>query len=155
MTFKAFNLKKIGAALLYILAPLVLGFAVSQIVGNTRDFYLDLQKPPLSPPAIVFPIAWTLLYLLLGIASYLSRECTAAINLFYIGLAMNYAWVFFFFGFHLIGFSAFWLVLLLAVSVLNTISFFKCNTLSGYLMLPYLAWLCFALYLNLGILILN
>ena len=155
MTFKAFNLKKLLQALLYILAPLVLGFAVSMAIGNTDDFYFSLNRPPLSPPPIVFPIVWSILYLLMGFASYLSRNWFRSMVLFYIGLFMNLAWIVFFFGLHLVGFSAVWIALLLIESVYTLRSFFECNKLSGWLFLPYVLWLVFAVYLNIGILLLN
>ena len=154
-TFKVFNLKKILTAALYILAPLALGFATSMIAGNDNGFYSGLNKPPFAPPAIVFPIVWSVLYVLMGIAFYISRECDNVKPLFYVQLAVNYAWTFLFFRFHLITFAAVWIALLLVLVIINTIQFFNCKKAAGYLMIPYIIWLLIALYLNIGIVILN
>ncbi len=154
-SFRVFNLKKVLQAAFYILLPVVLGFVVTQVIGETDSFYKPLQKPPLAPPPIVFPIVWTVLYLLMGIASYLVRDNKTAMFAFYLQLAMNYAWVFLFFGFHLIGFSVFWLILLIIATIITTVLFWQDNKTAGILMLPYNIWLFIALYLNAGIAILN
>lgn len=155
MTFKTINLKKILSALPRILAPLVLGFAVSMLIGDTREFYFSLDRPPLSPPPVLFPVVWSILYLLMGISSYLARDCKTTQWLFYAGLFMNLLWTVLFFSFNLIGFSAIWIVLLTIQSLITLVSFLRCNSLSGLLFVPYILWLIFASYLNIAIYFLN
>jgi len=142
-----------------IAIPLVLG-GLSGWISNSSAGFSSLVKPPLTPPAIVFPIVWTVLYLLMGISSikvYLSRYSrrAQALNTYAVQLLMNVLWpiLFFCFGRTLLAF--FWLVALLLLVLVMIIRFRQANKTAGNLNIPYLLWLLFAGYLNLAIYFLN
>ena len=114
------------------------------------------------PPGWVFPVAWTLLYILMGIASYIvasssvSRERKErALCVYALQLAVNFAWPVIFFKLSAYGAAFFWLLLLLLLVLANELLFKHISKTAGKLLLPYLLWLLFALYLNLGVWILN
>ena len=124
--------------------------------------FASLAQPPLTPPGWVFPVVWTTLFLLMGIASYLastpggSRPAVGgALALYSLQLAFNFMWPIFFFnlGWYLFAFG--WLVVLWLLILAETVRFFRLSRPAGYLMLPYLAWGAFAGYLNLGVYWLN
>ena len=137
-----------------ILIPVAIGGIVGFIINPYID-YNSLVQPPLSPPSIVFPIVWTILYVLMGISYYLLKNSSKKEKIIYfVQLGVNALWsVFFFIGkFYL--FSFIWIVLL-DVLVIFMIGIFYHNKASAYLQIPYLIWILFATYLNLGIYILN
>lgn len=138
-----------------ILIPVVIGGIVGFIINPYID-YNSLVQPPLSPPSIVFPIVWTILYVLMGISYYLLKNPSKKEKIIYfIQLGVNALWsVFFFIGkFYL--FSFIWIVLLDVLVIFMTGIFYHNNKASAYLQIPYLIWILFATYLNLGIYILN
>ena len=121
--------------------------------------YQDLVKPFLAPPAITFPIVWTILYILMGVSYAILKVNGLAdenVNLiYYLQLGINALWSIFFFVFEWRLFSFFW-ILLLILCVIAMIMRFECrNKLAGLLQIPYLLWLIFAAYLNLAVYILN
>jgi tryptophan-rich sensory protein len=126
-----------------------------------KDF-AALDQPPLSPPGWLFPVVWTVLYTLMGIASYVVLETPCdpeekkrAFKVYFLQLGFNFFWsiIFFTLGAYEIAFG--WLLALLAIIVVNTVRFYKINSWAGILMIPYIAWVLFAGYLNLGIAYLN
>lgn len=125
-------------------------------------WYANLTKPALNPPSWVFGPVWTLLYLLMGIALFLvwqspkkNKHRKPALILFAIQLALNAIWSPIFFGAQNTG-AAFVVIIMLWVAILITmVSFFKVNRSAAYLLIPYIAWVSFASYLNAGIWILN
>lgn len=138
-----------------ILIPVVIGGIVGFIINPYID-YNSLVQPPLSPPSIVFPIVWTILYVLMGISYYLLKNPSKKEKIIYfIQLGVNALWsVFFFIGkFYL--FSFIWIVLLDVLVIFMIGIFYHNNKASAYLQIPYLIWILFATYLNLGIYILN
>ena len=139
----------------YIFLPIILGSLVGFIINKNIDYTL-LNRPPLSPPKILFPIMWSIIYILMGISYYLYRKKTNEKNtLYYIQLLVNLLWsiIFFIFKFRLL--SIFWIVLLDILVYLLLMKFKKVNKLSAYLNIPYLIWILFATYLTIGIYILN
>ena len=153
---------KKGALILSILIPLAVGGLSALISGSAMKAFETVNKPPLSPPMVVFPIAWTVLYILMGIASYLVYNSNASDNrsvsalFFYAAqLAVNFFWSIIFFNLKMYLFAFIWLLLLIVLTVITTVKFSKISTAAGWLMVPYLAWLLFAAYLTLGIVILN
>ena len=128
------------------------------ITSNYMD-YNDLIKPTLSPPGIVFPIVWTIIYLLIGISYTLLKEKGEAPKetqqLYYTQLILNYLWTFIFFVFRLRLLSVLWIIILDVLVVIMTYQFYKQNKLSGILLIPYVLWLLFATYLNISIYFLN
>ena len=142
--------------LLIIFGPLAGGFIIGLLTNNKA--YKLMKKPFLSPPSIVFPIAWSLLYLLMGISLYLVLKKSnnyKAVKTFIIQLILNYIWPFLFFNLKIYNISAIWIVLLIYFVIKMIKEFKAINPLAGYLQIPYLIWLFFALYLNIGVAILN
>lgn len=121
--------------------------------------YNDLIKPTLSPPGIVFPIAWTIIYLLIGISYTLLKEKGEVLKetkqLYYTQLIFNYLWTVIFFVFKLRLLSVLWIIILDALVIVMTYQFYKQNKVSGFLLIPYVLWLLFATYLNISIYFLN
>ena len=148
---------KLKAALLTAL-PVVVGALSAAVAGDmSKQSY---TQPPLSPPAWVFPIVWTILYLMMGFASYLVyRDCDCLLNdamkCFFYQLFVNFSWsvVFFRFGYYTA--AAVVLAALLILTAGTTVQFFGINKTAGKLMLPYIAWQIFAFYLNIGVAVLN
>ena len=144
-----------------ILIPEAVGLLSGLISGGaSRGQYEILLQPPFAPPPIVFPIIWPILYLLMGIASWLVwRDCPGgnqrALRLYAVQLAVNFLWPIFFFNLQMRLFAFFWLCLLLVLVWLTILAFSRCSRTAALLMIPYLLWSCFALYLNLGIWLLN
>ena len=119
------------------------------------------QQPPLSPPMWLFPVVWTILYVLMGISSGLvaqekdSLERRKSLNLMVAQLVVNFFWPLFFFNLQAYGFALFWLLLLWVLVLAMILQMRKAVPLAGWLQIPYLLWLSFALYLNAGVWILN
>ncbi len=149
--------------LLCIAIPLVVGLASSVIAGDIGQGYASFEKPFLSPPAIVFPIVWTILYVLMGVSSYLicrqikeqGLDTFSALLPYGIQLAMNFAWSIFFFGLELFLFASIWLVLMIFVIIWMIFTFYKIKPIAAYLQIPYLVWCLFAVYLSFGVTFLN
>ena len=144
--------------IIHALLPLIIGGIVGIITSNAIN-YNDLVKPALSPPAIVFPIAWTIIYLLIGISYTLLKEkgevSKETKQLYYVQLFFNYLWTFLFFVFELRLLSVLWIIILDVLVICMTYQFYKQNKLSGILLIPYVLWLIFATYLNISIYFLN
>lgn len=141
-----------------ILIPVILGSLIGIITSNYMDYSI-LQKPVLSPPGIIFPIVWTILYILMGV-SYAILESNELLNkkiniIYYLQLFVNLLWPIFFFVLKWRLFSSFWVILLIVLVILMIKEFLSKNKLSGLLQIPYLLWLLFALYLNISIYLLN
>lgn len=152
-----------------ILLPLVVGGIVGLLISKYID-YNTLQKPPLSPPSVAFPIAWTVIYILMGISfgilknqfynniSVLNDKGVNFLStnqLYYIQLFVNALWSFIFFIFKWRLLAFIWILILIILVILMILDFYKKNKIAGLLQLPYLIWLIFAAYLNLGVYILN
>lgn len=127
-------------------------------LGNFKA-YSALLQPPM-PPEWLFPVVWTILYILMGVSAYLVYECDAEEK--YIGLAVyvlqlifNFLWLIIFFNIRNLLFAFVWLVFLWILVLAMTISFYKINKTAGLLQIPYLLWVTFAGYLNIALYILN
>lgn len=152
------NMKKKIKNLFYIFLPLILGSIVGFILKDSID-YSELVKPPLSPPKIVFPIVWSIIYLLMGISYYLLKKNTnynkVESNLYYIQLVINLLWSIIFFGLKWRFVAIIWILILL-IMVVNLSCLLKQRVkVSYYLFIPYILWIVFATYLTIGIYILN
>ena len=150
------NIKNKSALIIFILIPLAAGSLSALLSGNSAA-YLALNKPPLSPPSFLFPIVWTILYILLGISSYIiyeseTPEKNKALRLYFIQLFFNFFWSIFFFGFSMYLFAFLWLLVLIALMIYQ---FHKISPVAAYLQIPYLIWCLFAAYLNFMIYQLN
>lgn len=147
----------------YVLAiaiPLAAGFLSALITGGGMKAYESLNKPPLSPPGWIFPIVWTILYILMGVSSamiWLSEDegRKDALRIYALQLFLNFSWTILFFGLHWY-FAAFvWLVVLEALLVVMVAMFFSIRKSAGLLQIPYAVWVAFAAYLNFGTWLLN
>ena len=146
------------------LASIVLALAVGAVAGLlTKDSfaqYLELRQPPLSPPAWLFPVVWTILYVLMGLGSariYLSADGgrSAALGLYGGQLAVNFFWPLLFFRWQLRMLALFWLALLIVLIVYMIKRFAALDKAAAYAQAPYLLWSCFAFYLNAAVWWLN
>ena len=141
-----------------ILIPLIIGGIVGIIISNSID-YNSLQKPPLSPPSILFPIVWTILYILMGISyAILESKSLNTIQtklIYYIQLFVNAMWSIFFFTLKWRLFSFVWIIFLDILVIIMIYNFYKKDKVSGLIQIPYLLWILFASYLNLAVYLLN
>ncbi len=142
--------------------PLAVGGLAGWLTMGSMSTYSALVQPPLAPPSWVFPVVWTVLYLLMGIASVLIWKADApqsekqqALTWYGVQLAVNFVWPLLFFNAGLYGVSLVWLVLLLVLVVETIIAFRAISPVAAGLMVPYLLWLLFAAYLNAAIWLLN
>ena len=151
---------KLKPLLLSLLISLGTGGLAALFTGNSMEFYQSLKQPPLSPPGWVFPLAWTILYSLMGVAAYLvwMRDSTGRHGaLFFYGLQLifNFVWPLLFFNARAYLASLIWLLLLWVLILITTARFFQETKAAGWLMIPYLLWVAFAGYLNAGVWLLN
>ena len=135
-----------------LLIPLAVG-AVSSFLSGNMISSNSFNQSPLSPPAFLFPIVWTILYLLMGISSYLvytsdSPLKTSALKIYGLQLAFNFFWSILFFRFSLYGAAFLWLLVMIILIVIMIYLFYKVRPLAAYLQIPYLLWCIFAAYLN-------
>ena len=147
--------------LICLTIPLAVG-GLGALLGGGMDSYQTLNQPPLSPPGWIFPIVWTVLYLLMGWASYRvltsdapKEERKKAMTFYGIQLFLNFLWPAVFFGLQWY-WAAFVLLLALWIMLYLTMHLFDfIDDTAGNLLIPYLLWVTFAGYLNLGVALLN
>lgn len=157
------DMKKIDykSLILNIIFALVAG-VIGALLGGNMDDFSSLNKPWFAPPAIVFPIVWTILYILMGISTYLVCENNTdrkfkkrACFIYLAQLLVNVLWTPLFFRFKLYLLSFFWIILLIVLVGIMIVKFYKIKPLAGYLQIPYILWLIFASILNFSIYLLN
>lgn len=141
-----------------ILIPVFIGGIVGLIISGSID-YNSLQKPFLAPPSILFPIVWTILYILMGV-SYGILESKSLIEpktkfIYYLQLFVNATWSIIFFTLKWRLFAFIWIILLDLLVIIMIIEFYKKNKIAGFIQIPYLLWVLFASYLNLAVYLLN
>lgn len=146
--------------IVFILIPLAVGLVSGILSKNSMTMYNSLNQPALSPPGWIFPVVWTILYILMGVSSYLiatspSLKKQEALLLYAIQLFLNFIWspIFFGLGNYFLAFLV--LVLLWYVIVKMIRAFFRIDPTAALLQIPYLLWITFAGYLNLAIIFLN
>lgn len=145
-----------------IAIPLAVGALAGFLTSGSMEAFGALNKPALSPPGFLFPIVWTILYVLMGISSYLvltsgqgKMKIRDAMITYGLQLVFNFFWSIWFFNFGWYLFAFVWL-LVLWVLIFNTIaSFYEISKIASYLMIPYLLWVTFAGYLNFAIYLMN
>ncbi len=148
--------------LVCIAIPVIVGGISAALTSNSMGNFAVLNKPFFAPPAWVFPVAWTILYTLMGISSYLilksvapKEEIEGALKVYVAQLAVNFLWSTFFFNLEWYLFSFFWIILLWMLVLLMIMRFKKINKTAAYINIPYIIWLTFAAILNLSIWLLN
>ena len=128
---------------------------------GTAQYSQSMVKPPLSPPGWVFPVVWTVLFVLMGIGAARvyntpqSSQRSKGLNLFVVQLLVNFFWSLIFFNAGRYGLAYFWLLLLLVLVGAMTVRFYRVDPAAGLAQIPYLLWLVFASYLNFGVWYLN
>lgn len=138
-------MKKINyEKLLYIFGPLILGGIVGFITSSSMK---DFDGPI---PSWIFPVVWSVLYILMGISSYLVRDDKKLIRLYIIQLVVNLLWSFIFFSFNLKTLAFFWILSLIVLVGIMMYEFYQKNKTSAYLLIPYIIWLVIAAFLNLS-----
>jgi tryptophan-rich sensory protein len=143
-------------ALFTVPAILLLGTISGRISGSGygNAWFDALQKPAFMPPGWVFGVAWTLLYILLGLALALilhargARGRGLALGLFGVQLLLNFLWSPIFFAYHEVGAALWTIAAIILISAMTAALFWRIRRSAGLLMLPYIAWLCFAAALN-------
>lgn len=153
--------KKINVKVLVIsiIIPLLVG-GLSSLFMMGSNQYDNLTLPALAPPGWLFPVMWTILYILMGVSCYLifisnDKEKNKALTVYGLQLFVNSLWTLFFFRLESYLFSFFWLILLIILIIWMIYLFYPINKKAAGLQIPYLIWVLFASYLNLGIYILN
>ena len=143
-----------------LIIPLAVGGLSAFLTRNSMDIYSSINQPPLAPPSILFPIVWTILFILMGVSSYLVYTSDAtnkreALTLYGVQLVVNFIWPLLFFNMQAYLFSFIWLVLLWVLVALMIRQFYKATPIASYLQIPYILWLTFAAYLNFAIFLMN
>ena len=158
MVFK-FNFKKFLTSLAI---PLLVGGLSALITSGNMDLYSRINEPPFAPPGWLFPVVWTILYVLMGVSAYLVWNSDAiyykkqrAFVLFAAQLFLNFIWSPVFFNMQKFLTALIILTVLLVSTILMTVAFYKISKAAGLLQIPYILWLAFAWYLNLAIYIIN
>lgn len=148
--------------ILCLLVPLLTGALSAFLTRNAMEQFERLNKPPLSPPGWLFPVVWTILYLMMGAASYLVRRSGGprravdeALTLYAVQLGFNFLWTILFFNMGRYLFAFFWLAVMWVLILAAALRFYRLSKTAGYLMVPYLLWVAFAGYLNLGVYLMN
>ena len=146
-----------------IIIPVAVGTLAALLTRDSMDIYSELKTPPLSPPAILFPIVWTALYVLMGISSgtvYINRDnnpkaAERGLKEYATSLVFNFVWSIIFFNVRSILAALVTLLILLYLIIRTILSYRKVLPLAAYLQIPYALWVAFAGYLNAGIYFLN
>ena len=155
------NKSKIKPYAVSILLTLAVGGLSGFLTSMGMDSFDALTKPPLTPPSFLFPIVWTVLFILMGVgaARVFLTEPTAARNraliVYVVQLAVNFLWSIIFFNLQAYGFAFFWLILLWVLILTMIYLFCKVDKPAALLQIPYAIWVTFAGYLNLMIWLLN
>lgn len=158
----AVNVKKWKGLLAWVLATLAVGALSSLAGGDVRTVYDSLVKPAFAPPAWVFPVVWTGLYVLLGYAAYLVWSAGVkrpgvreALFYYAVNLIANFFWLPIFFRWQLYWFALVWLGMMLILAAILTVKFYRINRGAGVIGLLYLLWLLYAFALNFSVAWLN
>lgn len=156
-------MKTLKTYVVAILIPLAVGALAAFLTRGNMMLYDQIVKPPLAPPPILFPIVWTLLYILMGISSarvYLkkqsmSQEVSSALTVYALQLGFNFFWSLIFFNLRAFFFAFWWILILWVLIIIMILKFRKIDGIAATINIPYLLWVTFAAYLNLAIYILN
>ena len=155
--------KEIRIFAISIATALAVGGLSALLTSGNMDIYSQITQPPFAPPSVLFPIVWTLLYILMGISSamiYLQKEknpqtARKSLVFYSVSLFLNFFWSIIFFNMQNFLFSFIWLLLLWVSILLTILHYRKISPIPAALQVPYLLWVTFAGYLNLAIFILN
>ena len=154
---------KIRHYVISVAIALGVGGLSALLTSGNMDIYSRIEQPPLAPPPILFPIVWTILYVLMGISAAMiyeekdrkPDEVRNALTVYGISLFFNFFWSIIFFNMQAYLFAFVWLVALWVLILLTVIKYYRIKPIAAYLQIPYLLWVTFAGYLNFAIYILN
>jgi tryptophan-rich sensory protein len=161
------HINKLKALIVSTILVVLTGYIGSYFTGrNTSTWYLTINRPFFLPPNYVFPIAWTILFILIGISFYLiltsnithlrsKRTINIAKTLFIIQLVFNALWCYLFFEAHLLFISSIEIIILEILIWFTIVYFYKINKTAAYLLIPYALWVLFASLLTISIFVLN
>jgi len=152
--------KSLKPFIVSVISILVISGLIGWITSGSMAAYEAVQKSSLTPPSFVFPIVWTILYVLMGIGAAMiyqsdSPKKKTALRIFIIQLLINYTWSILFFNLQLYGLAFFWLLLLWALIIAMIVWFWSINQKAALLQIPYLIWVTFAGYLAFVVWMLN
>lgn len=150
---------KIKNLIVNILIPNIIGF-LSSVLGKVSTEFNAFKKPTWTPPGIVFPIVWTILYILMGVSSYLIYESNSvekddALKIYGMNIIINGLWSIIFFRFKLFFLAFITVIILIILTIIMIIKYYKINKVAGLIQIPYLIWLFVALALSYNVYILN
>ena len=153
----------VKAFIIAIALPLVIGGFSAFLTKDNMNIYGEINTPPLSPPAFLFPVVWTVLYVLMGVSSafiWLNRSDSKEIAdrgllIYAASLFFNFVWSLIFFNFRAYLFAFIWLLVMLTLIILTVVNYKKIVPLAAYLQIPYILWTAFAGYLTFGVWLLN
>ncbi len=152
--------EKIESFLIAVMIPLFIGFLAGALTSDAQQIYKTMEKPSFSPPAVVFPIVWTILYILMGVSYYIIIESESerkekAVKIYFTQLLLNFFWSIIFFNVQNYLAAFIWILFLIAAVIAMIVVFFHIKKLAAYLQVPYLIWILFASVLNLAVYRLN
>lgn len=146
-----------------IVLTLAVGGLSALLTAGNMNIYEKVKMPPLSPPSWLFPVVWTILYVLMAVSFarvYIKRKNSPrmrrnAIGIYALNLIFSFLWSIFFFNCGAYLFSFIWLLALWIIILIMFLNFYRTDKTAGLLLLPYILWVTFAGYLNLAIYVLN
>lgn len=146
--------------ILFGLSGIFIGGLSGLFTRNSVSVYQTINKPLLSPPSLIFPIVWTILYIMIGISAAIIYQNEKDIFskpfiIYYIQLFLNFFWSFIFFTMQNYLLALIWIIMLLLSIIIMIFEFYQINKFAAILLIPYLIWVLFASYLNLSIYLLN
>ena len=153
--------KKIKPYVISVLIAFAVGGLAALLTKDSMSMYEEIVKPALAPPGWIFPVAWGILYTLMGISSagvYVKTQgkiIGTGLDYYIISLVFNFLWTIIFFNMKAFLFSFIWLIILWILILLTIINYKKYCKVAAYLQIPYLLWVTFAGYLNFMIYLLN
>ena len=154
--------EKLKPYIISVIIALAVGGVSALLTKNNMNIFEKINMPPLSPPSVVFPIVWAVLYILMGISSAIiykngtdREEVQSALKVYALQLAVNFFWSLIFFNMQAYLFAFIWLVLLWVLVIVMIVKFKKISPAAAWLQIPYLLWITFAGYLSLMIYLLN
>ncbi len=148
--------------LIFIVSAELVGVLSALLSGGFSQMYLSLEKPPFSPPGWVFPVVWSVLYALMGISAYLVYRTEfnpsvrkKGLTAYVIQLFLNFLWSIIYFRFEMFTLALIDLILLTVAVIIMTVLFGRVSKTAAWINIPYILWLLFATYLNIGTIVLN
>ncbi len=154
--------EKLKPYIISVIIALAVGGVSALLTKNNMNIFEKINMPPLSPPSVVFPIVWAVLYILMGISSAIiykngtdREEVQSALKVYALQLAVNFFWSLIFFNMQAYLFAFIWLILLWVLVIAMIVKFKKISPAAAWLQIPYLLWITFAGYLSLMIYLLN